>query len=120
MNLLNQYEIEFKIISFDNDKDVFATQTNNSNISFCLANFLTDHLDPDYLSDELIIEMDKAIQSDSFDEDGGGISTFLKIGFPNSIFTYTSDSEKNINISTIDLKDIIVLWIEFLNNNINE
>ena len=53
----------------------------------------------------------------SFDKDAGGETTFLEIGNPNSTFTYTGASTHHISIPTVDLKEIILSWIEFLTIN---
>ena len=70
-----------------------------------------------YLTNEVLVEIDKALNNQFFDKDAGGETTFLEIGNPNSTFTYTGASTHHVSIPTVDLKEIILSWIEFLTIN---
>lgn len=112
--ILNQYQIEFELIdnSFPNIKQFEFT-----NINFALSSYLSIQPYVNYLTNEILVEINKALNSQPFDNDGGGENTFLEIGFPSSTFSYATSTTKTVSIPTSDLKEIILSWIEFLTMN---
>lgn len=112
---LQQYGISFRKIEIEQEEYLICHQDTITNISFCLCGYLSMQPYKDYLVDELLIEIDKAIQGENFDEDGGGEDTYLELGIPNSTFTSGGGTNQIIEtISTEDLKEIILSWVEFL------
>ena len=115
--ILEQYGINFQIIKIDREKEPITNQIQISNLSYHLCGFLDTQIYKEYLEEEIIIEIDKAIGGLPFDSDGGGDGVYLNIGFPNSTFTSGGGTSQVISsIPTEDLKEIILSWIEFLNN----
>ena len=87
---------------------------------------ITQNLIPDYLmsgnyrifyEEELIPELNNAIQGLPFDEDGGGELAFLKINYPLSTLYTNNGQIYEENIKTTDLKEIVLSWIEFLKSH---
>lgn len=113
--ILNQYKISFEFSTTFND--VMVKQIEISNLSYVLSAFLMENPYVTYLTNEVLVEINKALNNQSFDKDAGGETTFLEIGNPNSTFTYTGASTHHISIPTVDLKEIILSWIEFLTIN---
>lgn len=114
--ILTQYDIEFetiKIKGFDPQKIV--KQLNYTNQSYCLCSYLETQLYSYDVAEDVLIEINKAINSQIFDSDGGGDGTYLEIGFPNSIFTSSGGTSKiTETIPSLDLKEIIKYWIKYL------
>ena len=52
-----------------------------------------------------------------FDEDGGGTISFLKIGKENSYLSNTNELAGKIPLPTIDMRSIIVAWVNWILNN---
>lgn len=114
LQILNQYKIEFELIdnSIPNIKQTEVTDTN-----FAISSYLSLIPYVNYLNNEIIVEINKALNNQTFDSDAGGEITFLELGNPNSTFICNGITTQNINIPTVDLKEIILSWIEFLTDN---
>lgn len=108
--VLEQYKIRFEIIVSDGKKRLNIT---SKVIPYFSGYFIKVY--PEFLEDEIIPEINKAIAGQSFDEDAGGIYDYLKIGHLTSYF-YT-DFDKQFAIPTLDLKEIILSYIEWVHNN---
>lgn len=92
-------------------------QTQISNENFTISSYLSNQPYVNYLTNEVIVEINKALSNQLFNSDCGGENVFLEIGNPNSTFTYTGASTQTISIPTADLKEIILSWVEFLTIN---
>ena len=69
----------------------------------------------EFLEEELLIDMDKVIQGQPFDNDGGGDGVFLEVGYPNCVFKSGAGAyQVKAIIPTIALKSIIEAWVVFL------
>lgn len=114
LQILNKYKIEFELIdnSIPNIK-----QTEVTDLNFAISSYLSLIPYVNYLNNEIMVEINKALNNQTFDSDAGGETTFLELGNPNSTFIYTGIKPQNVHISTIDLKEIILSWIEFLTDN---
>lgn len=118
ITLLNQYNIEFKIVRVSNKKIPVIEQSDITDLSYAISSYLSVKTSLLYLIDELLFNLDNAIQGSSFDIDGGGMVTFLEIGAIDS--TFINSEISNVTIPTIDLKEIVLSWVEFLEiNNLN-
>lgn len=109
-NILDLYKIKFETILVDGVKQI---QVSSEIIPFLTGFFLK--LYPEYLVDELIPEINKAINGQSFDQDGGGIYHYLKIDKTISYFYY--DQNNIYSIPTNDLKEILLSYVEWITNN---
>ena len=112
--ILNKYKIDFELInnSIPNIKQLEITDLN-----FTISSYLSIQPYVNFLTNEILVDIDKALNNKPFNSDGVGETVFLEIGNPNSTFTYTGSSTKHVNIPTADLKEIILSWIEYLANN---
>lgn len=113
--LLNNYKIEFQFLS--NINEAIAKQTEVTTRGYPLAIFLTDHPYVNYLNSEIIPQINNILAGNTNNNLQRGEGVVLTIGNPNSSFTYASSSMQNVTIPTVDLKEIILSWIEFLTNH---
>lgn len=113
--ILNYYKIEFQFLT--NVNEPIVKQTQITDIGYCLTIFLGEHPYVNYLNSEIISEINNAISNIFINNLERGEEVVLKIGNPNSTFTYTGASTHHVSIPTVDLKEIILSWIEFLTIN---
>lgn len=114
--ILEQYGISYKKIRIDGDIEFSCNQETISDLSYSICGYLGS-MGPykDFYEDELLIEINKAIQGLTFESDGGGDNVYLTIGYPNSIFEFEGVSNNIVStIPTEDLKQILLLWIDFV------
>ena len=84
-------------------------------VSYCLCGYFNTQPYKEFLEEELLRDMNKAIQGQPFDNDGGGDGVFLEVGYPNCVFKSGAGAyQVNAIIPTIALKSIIEEWIVFL------
>ena len=108
--VLNKYKIEF-ITSEDGVKPRIKTLVSTDINSFFFNYFISVGFW--FLKDELLLELDKAINGLPFDTDGGGYVVFLTIDKEQSQFR----SQGNLNsysMPTTDLRDLISNWVEYI------
>lgn len=116
--LLNQNGITFKKAIINNQITLFCEQILTSDLSYCLSGFLSNQPYREYLEEELLEEIEKAIQNQSFNSDGGGDGVYLEIGNTNSTFKSGGGTYEIISsLPTTDLKELILSWIEFIDIN---
>lgn len=119
------YGLQFKVVSIGNDRTAIAEVKTKAPLNFALASYFSENvINYYYIEYELIVEIDKALQGQPFDSDGGGDATTIEIGMPDSIIRTTGYSLSvpllSYPIPTQDLKDLLLVWIQFIkNNNIN-
>lgn len=109
-SVLEQYKIRFEIIVNDGRKKLNIT---SRGIPYFSGYFIKVY--PEFLENEIIPEINKAIAGQPFDDDAGGVYDYLKIGHLTSYF-YT-DIDNQFAIPTLDLKEIILSYIEWIDNN---
>ncbi len=115
--ILKKHQIEFLIISDnDGDKSLHVRQIIPSDLNFFLSEYF-EAVFPDFFQKEILPEIDKALSGQLFDEDGGGVFSFLKIGRITSSFSNTNKGAGVATIPTIDLKEIIESWVEWVTVN---
>lgn len=108
--ILNQYKIKFEILLIDGRNEV---QITSEIIPYFWGYFIKKY--PEFLLDEILPEINKAISGEPFDEDAGGVYHFLRIGQTTSYF-YTDEGDE-FPIPTNHLKEIILSYIEWITNN---
>ncbi|OCA80500.1 hypothetical protein BBH99_04020 [Chryseobacterium contaminans] len=113
--VLNNYKIDFQFLS--NINEAIVKQTILTDLGYLISIFLIEHPYVNYLNNEIIPQINNALNNGTIDDFQRGDSVILTIGKTNSNFTYTGISTKNVSIPTIDLKEIILSWIEFLTNH---
>ena len=114
-NVLHNYKIEFQFLH--TVSEAVATQTEATPVGYPLAIFLTDHPYINYLNDEIIPQINTVSDGNVSNNMERGEYIRLTIGNPDSGFTFVSDSVQNVIIPTVDLREIILSWIEFLRNH---
>jgi hypothetical protein len=118
--ILNSYGIEFLIEVVLGEKEPIVNQRTVSDISFCLFSYLMEQTFVEFLEEEVLVDINNALQGNAYDEDGGGEIMLLGINNPNSTFASLGDSAHSVTIPTVDLKEILTSWVEFLKkNNLN-
>lgn len=116
-NILDQYHIEFSVISDSNgDKWLHVKQKIPTDINFFLSSYF-EAVFPVFFQERVLPEIDKAISGQPFDENGGGVFSFLKIGSVTSSFSNTNKGAGIATIPTVDLKEIINSWVEWVIKN---
>ena len=115
MKILKQYGISFRKMKIDGDRFIVCQQEVVNDLSYCLCGYFNTQPYKEFLEEELLIAMNKAIQGQPFDNDGGGDGVFLEVGYPNCVFKSGAGAYqvKSI-IPTIVLKSISVAWVAFL------
>lgn len=113
--LLHTYQIEFQFLHIVNE--AVATQTEVTPVGYPLAVFLTDHPYINYLNDEIISQINAVLDGNVSNNIERGEYIRLTIGNPDSGFTFVSDSVQHVTLPTVDLKEIVLSWIEFLRNH---
>lgn len=109
-SVLEKYKITFEILNVDDRKILNIT---SKVIPYFWGYFMKIY--PKFLLDEILPEIDKALNGENFDEDAGGIIDFLKIGNETSYF-YNSQ-ENQFGIPTIELKEIILEYVNWIKQN---
>ncbi|MEO3404225.1 hypothetical protein AAFN85_10000 [Mucilaginibacter sp. CAU 1740] len=106
MSVLNKYGL-----SFDSKK-----LNNPSALGGHLSGYLMGQ-SVEFISEDVLPEIDKAISGKPFDEDAGGFLSFLTIGTPTCTFSSVNEAEADCSIPTHDLKDILLLWVDWVNQH---
>ncbi|WP_342644720.1 hypothetical protein [Mucilaginibacter sp. CSA2-8R] len=68
----------------------------------------------DYLTNDVLPELDKALAGQPFDSDAGGTLSFLTIGPVQSTFSGIDEARADISVSTTDLREIIAQWTQWV------
>lgn len=68
----------------------------------------------DFLTEDVLPEIEKALCGQSYESDGGGVICFLTIGTPISTFSAINELKADVSIPTLDLKGIIVAWTDWV------
>ena len=66
---------------------------------------------------DVLTEIDKAMEGLPFDEDGGGSESYLTIGSETSNFESANPRSGVKSIPTKDIRDILILWIDWVYRN---
>lgn len=106
-SILDKYKIQFSVVNNSDGKHLMVESIIPTDINYYLTGYLL-YAHPNFLLDELLPEVDKALAGNEFDEDGGGTIVFLTLG--HTLSNFSSDNEASIpaNIPTSDLKEIIL------------
>lgn len=116
--ILGTYGLEFRI-SKDmlNNKTAIVFGSGNNPLTPYIQNYLMGGNYIEFYEEEIIPEINKAINGQSFDTDGGGEIVFLRIGYPSCFLSMNNGYASELSIPCLDLKEILLSWIEYLNNN---
>ena len=116
--ILTTYGLEFRI-SKDilNNKRAIAFGSGNNPITPYIQNYLMGGNFIEFFEEELIPEINKAINGQSFDTDGGGEIAFLRIGHPSCFLSMNNGHSPELSMPSLHLKEIILSWVEYLKNN---
>lgn len=112
--LLKNYGIHFNYLSLDGRKHPFAYQVVVSDLSYHLCNYLSEQPFIEYLEGELLVALETALNGPSQASYDGGVTVFLKIGSTTSFLYDLGSPTQFIPIPTDELRDLILLWINFL------
>jgi hypothetical protein len=112
--ILKKYQMEFSIIQDERgNMHPHVTQTSPGDISYYLSGYF-EAVIPEFFIEEILPEIDKAMDGQPFNEEGGGSICFLKIGRTMSKLSNTNAGVPIAEIPTQDMKDIILAWIEWM------
>lgn len=114
--ILEQYGLMFRVIT-DVNNNREARVYGTLGLSLYLDDYFMTGNYKEFYEEELLPEINKAIEGLPFIEDGGGEHTFLTIGYPLSYLDSINGINPQKSLPTEDLKEIIQSWIEFLNLN---
>lgn len=110
--ILRTYKVEFDIVKSDSDKTILVSSSVIPQISGYLLKCY-----PDYLNDEVLPEVTKAINGLGYDSDGGGVYSALTIGAVNSTIENIYNPSDFSTIPTVDLKEILLAYVEWITQN---
>ncbi len=71
----------------------------------------------DFLTKDVLPELEKAIAGEAFDQDAGGTLSFLIIGAEQSTFSGIDEARLDIAIPTTDVRDIVSEWTQWIIGN---
>ena len=116
--ILGTYGLEFRV-----SKDIFNSKiaivygSGSNPITTYIQNYLMGGNYIEFYEDEIIPEINKAINGQGFDPDGGGEIAFLRIGHPSCFLSMNNGHSPELSMPSVHLKEIILSWVEYLNNN---
>lgn len=73
----------------------------------------------DFLTGDVLPEIEKALCGQPYESDGGGVICFLTIGTPISTFSAINELKSDVSIPTQDLKEIMIAWTDWVIANSN-
>lgn len=110
--ILDNYGVRFNLRITDTDKIIEVTSNSIPEFSgYFLQCF------PEFLINEIIPEIDKALSGLNFDPDGGGVLCSLTIGEVTSTIMDIYNPNYTSSILTADLKQIMLSYVEWITNN---
>ncbi|MFC0515613.1 hypothetical protein ACFFGT_15445 [Mucilaginibacter angelicae] len=113
MSILNQYCLSFDKAEKDKTPEKFSNPTA---ISHHLSGYLMGQ-SVEFIAEDILSEINKAISGTPFDEDAGGFLSFLTIGPSVSTFSSINEADADYSIPTIDLKEILSIWVDWVNQH---
>jgi len=108
--ILDKYKISFEVFIVDGRETL---EIHSQVISNFRGYFV--QVFPEFLIEEVIPEIDKAMAGQAFDDDAGGVYDFLRIGPVNSYFY--SNPFNDFAVPTVDLKEIILAYVDWIDEN---
>lgn len=118
MNVIEKYKVQFVLKKLSNG-DVSPSLEYNENDETPINRqlfrfFMTANIG---WFGEILTDINHAMSGLSFDEDGGGEVSFLKIGRSTSYLYSLSNPEELIPIPTEDIRELLLEWIKWVNDN---
>lgn len=114
---LKKYDILFKIHDAPNGhKYVYIISQNDALLNYHLGGYFLGQ-SIDFLIEDIIPDIDKALSGKAFEEDAGGTLSFLTIGQSICIFSALDEAKADVSLPTNDVKDIVVAWTDWVINN---
>ncbi|MBE7176071.1 MAG: hypothetical protein INR69_06690 [Mucilaginibacter polytrichastri] len=115
--ILYKYGIEFRVAKdSEYGKHLEVEQNVVTDVSFFLCQYFTS-MSPEIFEEDVLPEIDRALKDEPFDTNGGGVYVFLSIGRETSILSGINKAEPPAKISTVDMKEIILIWIKWVRDN---
>jgi hypothetical protein len=119
--ILNQYNIKFVIVKNDlGENEPKAERTDLTNILSFVIKDLIFYEYPDIdLFNHHIEQINKAQSNAPYDpsDDGGPLWVSVEFGWPNCTLTHIDGAKAPQTISSNDLREILLSWVEFLEEN---
>lgn len=116
ISTLERYKLHFQFVADETEKKHLSISGVATPLSYHLIGYFLGQ-SVEFLRDDVLPEMQKAISGQSFDEDAGGILSFLTIGPVTSIFDETDITRPSFPIPTQDIFDIISAWVTWVTSN---
>ena len=115
--ILEKYHLSFTIIKTSgNHRYASISSRNDALLNYHLGGYFLNQ-PTDFLVEDVLPEIDKALSMQPFDSDAGGTLSFLTIGQSTSSLSGIDEAKADVLIPTQDIKDIIVAWTQWLINN---
>ena len=114
---LAKYRIEFTVQAIYDGKRVACMVCMHSELLNYHLSYYFLNQPMDFLTDDVLTDLEKAIAGEPFDSDAGGTLSFLTIGAEQSIFSGTDEARADIAIPTAGVKDIVLEWTQWVIGN---
>ena len=110
INILYQYYINFDVVVKNQTKYLKVT---SDIIPHLYGYFIKQY--PEHLLENIVPAINNALNGNPFDSDGGGIFHFLEIG--STVSSFEDDQNNRYELPTADVKEIIMAYIDWINEN---
>jgi len=115
--ILEKYNLSFTIIkTLGNHREAFISSKKDALLNYHLGGYFLNQ-PTDFLVEDVLPEIDKALSMQPFDSDAGGTLSFLTVGQSTSSFSAINEAMADVLIPTQDIKDIIIAWTQWLIDN---
>jgi len=115
--ILNKYDIEFRIVSdSDGDKTLDVSQKIPTDLNYFISSYFLA-MSPEIFLEDILPEINKALNGQPFNKEGGGFMTFLTIGTSISSFKSSNAVAGTATIPTQDIRDVIQAWCDWITDN---
>lgn len=112
--IIEKYNLAFTIAdTSEHAKTAYITCAKDALFSYHLEGYFLGQ-SIDYLVEDVLPEINKALSGQLFDSDAGGTLSFLTIGTLSSSFSALDEGKAEISIPTQDLKEIITAWTQWV------
>ena len=115
-DILDKYKIQFQLLEFEGNKIARPIQTETTDLNYLLTGYFTQ-MSIALFIEEIIPELTKAIEGNTFETDGGGGNAFLKIDRELSFLKNENPNFPTQSIPTQDMKEIVLAWVEWITTN---
>ena len=112
--ILNKYKIKFEVTGWGRSKLAMVSKQEPDLKSYCLCGFFKGN-DVGMLKTSLLCEIDKCLQGEEYD--GEWIGNLVDLQFDASTATLSDESKKEGELPLVDFREIVALWIEWVEKN---